>query len=115
MCNSFDDRYFPRPNATPLDQETLRPLKTSLGNLTPRIDYLTPVPISGAPNTQISPDSNLANVTECKIKDAGVYGAIPNNPQRHFVSGFPNYKERANLINNATLQFVAVDFSDLPG
>jgi hypothetical protein len=44
-----------------------------------------------------------------------VYGAIPNNPQRHFVSGFPNYKERANLINNATLQFVAVDFSDLPG
>jgi M6 family metalloprotease-like protein len=115
MCNSFDDRYFPRPNATPLDQETLRPLKTSLGNLTPRIDYLTPVPISGAPNTQISPDSDLANVTECKIKDAGVYGAIPNNPQRHFVSGFPNYKERANLINNATLQFVAVDFSDLPG
>ena len=115
MCNNFDDRYFPRPGAAPLDQKTLKPLKTPLGNMSHRIDYATPIPISGLPNTQISPESDLNNVQECKIKDAGVYGAIPNNPQRHFVSGFPNYNERANFINNATLQFVAVDFSDLPG
>ena len=115
MCNNFDDRYFPRPGAVALDQTTLRPIKTPQGSMNQRTDYATPKPITGVPNSSISPESLLASVAECKIKDAGVYGAIPNNPQRHFVSGFPNYKERANFINNATLQFVAVDFSDLPG
>ena len=115
MCNEFDDRYFPRPGAAPLDQNTLKPLKTPLGSLDPRTDYLAPTPISGAPQSPISDSSELAPIADCRIKDAGVARAIPNNPQRHFVSGFPNYPERANLLNNATLQFVAVDFSDLPG
>jgi len=115
MCNEWDDRYFPRPGAAPLDQNTLKPQKTPLGSLNQRTDYLAPTPLSGKPQTSISELSELATIAECKIKDAGVAGAIPNNPQRHFVSGFPNYPERANFLNNATLQFVAVDFSDLPG
>lgn len=115
MCNQFDDRYFPKPNSAPLDQETLRPLKTALGNLSHRADYKTPQPVSGNPNSPISPATELAPIGECKIKDGGVAGVIPNNPQRHFVSGFPNYPERANFLSDATLQFVPVDFSDLPG
>lgn len=115
MCNEFDDRYFPRPGAVPLDQNTLKPIKTALGSLGQRTDYLAPTPITGAPSTAVSDTSELAPITECKIRDAGFDRAIPNNPQRHFVSGFPNYPERANFLNNATLQFVAVDFSDLPG
>ncbi len=115
MCNEWDDRYFPRTGAAPLNQKTLMPEKTALGNLSHRIDYLAPNPISGSPTISISPTSDLATVNDCKIKDAGYYGAIPNNPQRHFVSGFPNYPERANFFNKGTLQFITIDFSDLPG
>ena len=115
MCNEWDDRYFPRPGAAPLNQDTLKPEKTALGNQSHRIDYLAPSAISGSPTTSISPNSDLATVNECKIKDAGYFGAIPNNPQRHFVSGFPNYPERANFFNKGTLQFITIDFSDLPG
>ncbi|MFM1937941.1 MAG: hypothetical protein RLZZ320_799 [Actinomycetota bacterium] len=89
--------------------------KSPLGSISHQITYQPPLPISGMPKTQVSPLTELADIEYCKIKDAGVAGDIPNNPQRHFVSGFPNYKERANFINNATLQFVAIDFSDLPG
>lgn len=115
MCNQFDDRYFPKPGSAPLDQTTLKPAKTPLGDLVHRADYKTPIAISGTPRSPISPTTELASVSECKIKDGGVAGVIPNNPQKHFVSGFPNYPERANFLNNATLQFVPVDFSDLPG
>ena len=86
-----------------------------MGSMKHRADYLAPTPVTGFARTEISPATELANLESCKIKDAGVAGAIPNNPQRHFVSGFPNYPERANFLNKATLQFVAVDFSDLVG
>ncbi|MEN9517234.1 MAG: hypothetical protein RL733_991 [Actinomycetota bacterium] len=115
MCNEWDDRYFPRPDAAPLDQETLKPLKTPLGNLSQRADYKTPLPISGTPTSPISPTTELAAISECKIKDGGVAGVIPNNPQRHFVSGFPNYPERADFFTKGTLQFITIDFPDLPG
>ena len=115
MCNQWDDRYFPRPGAPDLDQTTLKPLKSRLGNVAQTLDYVAPKPISGEPITKISDGSALAPSDSCRIKDAGYYRAIPNNPQRHFISGFPNYPERANFKNKGVLQFVTVDFSDLPG
>lgn len=88
---------------------------TPWGQMEHRVDYLPPIAISGNPKTLISDASELASISDCKIRDGGAAGVIQNNPQRHFVSGFPNYPERANFTQNATLQFVAVDFVDLPG
>ena len=67
------------------------------------------------PLTPISPQTSLAPIDICKIPDAGIFNDIPNNNQRHFVSGFSPYAERAKLNSNPVIQFVTIDFPDVQG
>ena len=115
LCNPRDDRYFPRAIFDRGSAPTQNQGDSELGGYGHRTDYVAPKPITGMPTTKISESSELAPIEQCKIKDAGYFRAIPNNPQRHFVSGFPNYPERANFQNKGVMQIVPVDFSDLPG
>ena len=115
MCNQFDDRYFPRPGGAAVDQKTGKVLLSPLGGMDVSTEYRTQIVNKQNAKTPITPVDELLAVTKCKIPDAGPLGEIINNPQRHFVSGFPLYKERAILVESPTIQVVAVDFSDLQG
>ena len=115
MCNQFDDKYFPRPGGEPVDQQTGRVLMGPLGSMDATTEYKVQKSSYSTPTSTISPKGDLAQVSQCRILDAGPLGDIPNNPQRHFTSGFPLYKERALLTQNPTIQVVALDFSDLQG
>ncbi len=115
FCNQFDDRYFPRQGADPVDQSTGKVLLGPLGSMNPTTEYKAQKSSYSKPTSTISPNSDLAQIAQCRILDAGPLGEIPNNPQRHFTSGFPVYKERALLNQNPTIQIVAVDFPDLQG
>lgn len=115
MCNSWDDKYFPRPDAPKLDQETLVPTKSVMGSMNPSIVYVAPKPLVGAPKTEITPTVSLGEIQKCKIRDGSFYRVTPSYTQHHFTSGFPNYPERANFQNKGILQIVPVDFPDLQG
>ena len=115
MCNNWDDKYFPRPDAPKIDQETLIPFKSEMGSMNPSIAYVAPKTISGSPRTQITEAEKLTDISKCRIKDGSYYRVTPNYTQRHFTVGFPNYPERANFINKGTMQIVPVDFPDLQG
>ena len=115
MCNQFDDRYFPRSDGLKVDQATGKVELDRLGSINQTTEYRAQKASYAKPTSSISPSSELAQISQCRILDAGPYGDIPNNPQRHFTSGFPLYKERAVLTQNPTIQVVAVDFADLQG
>lgn len=115
MCNNFDDRYYPRPGGDPVDQNTGRIIPGPLGSMNATIEYKDPGTPKQKSVSTITNSTDLSPITECKILDAGPFGDIPNNPQRHFVSGFPLYKERAVLAASPTIQVIAIDFSDLQG
>ena len=110
-----DNKLHPQTGAPEIDQATGKPFKGALGSTIQIVDYLQPPTIIASPRTAITNASDLAPTGECKILDAGVQNDIPNNPQRHFVSGFPMYPERAILTKNPVIQFIPVDFSDLQG
>lgn len=110
-----DNRLHPQTGAPEIDQTTGRPVKGPLGSTIHVVDYLQPPTITTTPKTAITEPAQLAPTSECKILDAGVKHEIPSNPQRHFVSGFPMYPERAVLTRNPVIQFIPVDFSDLQG
>jgi M6 family metalloprotease-like protein len=113
MCNQFDDRYAPRLNGEVVDQDTGRIKPGLMGSMTQTLEYKSQSTIAQQPKSTITNASELAPVTQCKIPDAGPYGDIANNPQKHFVSGFPIYPERAVLAANPTIQVIAIDFLDL--
>jgi M6 family metalloprotease-like protein len=85
------------------------------GSMNQSLSYNPQSVIRQKPKTLITESSDLASVSQCKIPDAGPLGEISNNPQRHFVSGFPLYSERAKLAESPTIQVLPVDFSDLQG
>ncbi len=115
MCNQFDDKYFPRPDGNLVDQTTGKIVLGPLGSLKATLEYRTQSNTTQKPISLITNPSELAAVSQCKIADAGPFGDIPNNPQRHFVSGFPLYPERALLSKSPTIQVIAIDFTDLQG
>lgn len=96
-------------------EKAIAELITPWGSMNNSLTYKAQTLPSQKPKSLITPASNLANISQCKIPDAGPLGDIPNNPQRHFVSGFPIYPERTKLSENPTIQVVPVDFSDLQG
>ena len=115
MCNQFDNRYFARPGAEEVDQTTGRFKKGPMQNTTAFIEWKEPVVISTRPKTEITSSSSLAEISLCKIPDAGAVGAMPIYNQHHFISGFGLYAERAPLTRDPVIQFVTIDFPDLPG
>ena len=118
MCNEFDDKYFPRPanlNPFKVDPKTGKRLKGEMQPIESKITWENPVVISTRPQSPITPISELATLDKCRVPDAGTVGAMPINSQHHFVSGFGLYKERAPLTRTPVIQFIAVDFPDLPG
>jgi M6 family metalloprotease-like protein len=115
MCNNWDDRYFPRQGADPVDQTTGKMVKGPMQRIGQLIDWIEPTVVRTMPNTAISSTSALAEISACKIPDAGAVGAMPSYSQQHFVAGFGLYAERAPLTRNPVIQFVTVDFPDLQG
>jgi M6 family metalloprotease-like protein len=115
MCNQFDNRYFARPGAEEVDQTTGRFKKGPMQNTTAFIEWKEPVVISTRPKTEITSSSSLAEISLCKIPDAGAVGAMPIYNQHHFISGFGLYAERAPLTRDPVIQFVTIDFPDLLG
>ena len=115
MCNQFDDRYFPREGADEVDQTTGKFKKGAMQQTTSLVEWKEPVVISTRPKTEISNSSSLADISACKIPDAGAAGAMPIYNQHHFVAGFGLYAERAPLTRNPVIQFVTIDFPDLQG
>ena len=115
MCNQFDDRYFPRPGGAEVDQATGKFKKGPMQETTQVIEWKEPEVISTRPKTEITNVSALAEVSLCKIPDAGAVGAMPFNNQHHFISGFGLYAERAPLTRDPVIQFVTIDFPDLQG
>ena len=123
MCNG--GTYTPRPasmNPFPVDPVTGKRLDTGLSNIQPLMQdsqpslaWVSNAGDSSLPSSNISSASDLSPIKNCKIPDAGVVGELPDIWQHHFVSGFLPYKERANLQKNPVIQFVTVDFPDLPG
>jgi M6 family metalloprotease-like protein len=110
-----DGHLHPQNGAPELNQQTGLPIPGPLGLLMSTTDYLSPANASKQPTTPQSAASEYSSVELCKIPDAGVAGEIVGNPQRHFTSGFGPYPERAKLMKNPVIQFLPVDFSDLPG
>jgi M6 family metalloprotease-like protein len=108
MCNEFDNRYFPRPARAEVE-------KGPMQEATHLIKWKEPEVIIARPKTEITNVSALADVSLCKIPDAGAVGAMPIYNQHHFVSGFGLYAERAPLTRDPVIQFVTVDFPDLQG
>lgn len=106
-----DGHLHPQDGAPRIDQATGRPIAGPMGTLVSTAEYVTPPTMAGKPKSAISAASS--DVTSCKIPDAGRNGDIPGNPQRHFVSGFGIYPERAKLAGNPVIQFVPVDFADV--
>ena len=115
MCNNWDDRYFPRQGADPVDQTTGKMVKGPMQRIGQLIDWIEPTVVRTMPNSSISPASSLAEISACKIPDAGAVGAMPSYSQQHFVAGFGLYAERAPLTRDPVIQFVTVDFPDLQG
>jgi M6 family metalloprotease-like protein len=115
MCNQFDNRYFARPGAEEVDQTTGRFKKGPMQNTTAFIEWKEPVVISTRPKTEITNPTSLAEISLCKIPDAGAVGAMPIYNQHHFISGFGLYAERAPLTRDPVIQFVTIDFPDLQG
>ena len=115
MCNNWDDKYFPRQGADPVDQTTGKMVKGPMQRIGQLIDWIEPTVVRTMPNTAISPTSVLSEISACKIPDAGAVGAMPSYSQQHFVAGFGLYAERAPLTRNPVIQFVTVDFPDLQG
>ena len=118
MCNEFDNTYFPRPanlNPFKVNPQTGEKLKNAMQETMQTIEWKDPKIVSTLPSSTISSRSELLDISKCKIPDAGVAGAMPNNEQHHFVSGFSPYPERAPLTRNPVIQFVTVDFPDLQG
>ena len=115
MCNNFDDRYFPRRGAQEVDQETGKVRKGAMQQIEQVIEWKAPTVVSTLLNSTISNGNALANISLCKIQDAGAVGAMPDYSQRHFISGFGLYPERAPLTRNPIIQFVTIDFPDLQG
>jgi M6 family metalloprotease-like protein len=115
MCNKFDDRYVPRPGADEIDQTTGTFKKKPMQQTTTKIEWKEPVVISTRPKTEITASTSLANISACKIPDAGAVGAMPSYMQQHFIAGFGLYAERAPLTRDPVIQFVTIDFPDLQG
>ena len=115
MCNQFDNRYFARPGAEEVDQTTGRFKKGPMQNTTAFIEWKEPVIINTRPKTEITISNSLAEISLCKIPDAGAVGAMPVYNQHHFISGFGLYAERAPLTRDPIIQFVTIDFPDLQG
>jgi len=115
MCNGFDDKYFPRPDGNLVDQTTGKIVLGPLGSLKATLEYRTQSNSTQKPISLITNPLELAAASQCKIADAGPVGDIANNPQKHFVSGFPLYPERALLSKSPTIQVIAIDFTDLQG
>ena len=123
MCNGGN--YTPRPenmNPFKVDQETGKILNSELPSNQPlmqpigqKIVWKQPTHIESRAKTSITPTNQLSSVNECKIQDAAANGVTLSNPQKHFVSGFGLYKERAPLTRSPVIQFVTVDFPDLQG
>jgi M6 family metalloprotease-like protein len=108
MCNEFDNRYFPRPARAEVEKGTMQ-------ETTQLIEWKEPEVISTRPKTEITNVSALAEISLCKIPDAGAVGAMPIYNQHHFISGFGLYAERAPLTRDPVIQFVTIDFPDLQG
>jgi M6 family metalloprotease-like protein len=108
-----DGQLHPQNGAPEIDQKTGQPAKGPLGINIMSTDYLNPPVITGKPTAILSEFST--DLTPCKIADAGTFGDIANNPQRHFSTGFPLYPERAKLDEKTVVQFIPVDFADLKG
>lgn len=123
MCN--DGRYTPRPsnmNPFPVDPVTGKRLDTGvqliqplMQDAQPQINWVLPTTNNEMPQSSITPNSDISPIQFCKIPDAGVAGDLPEFWQHHFVSGFSPYQERAKLDRSPVIQFVTIDFSDLPG
>lgn len=109
----------PKPVATPTPTPTFEVLPkreiSQYGSRRQTLEYVTPSQITASPKSKLTSNSELASVEKCKIQDAGFNGQILNNPQRHFSSGFPIYKERARFAENPVIQVVAIDFPNLQG
>ncbi len=108
-----DGKLHPENSAPEIDQTTGKPLAGPLGLNIMSTDYSNPPRITTKPSSALSVFAS--EVTPCKIADAGAKGDIPNNPQRHFATGFPLYPDRAKLDEKTVVQFVPVDFADLKG
>ena len=101
----------PDPIATP----TITPTRPEIGTANYYVNWVDNKSISVKPNLVISLSSELAPINLCKIPDAGLNEEITNNPQRHFVTGFSPYPERASFSKSPVIQFVPVDFPNLQG
>jgi M6 family metalloprotease-like protein len=106
-----DGHLHPQDNAPEINQKTGRPYKDVLGTTISTTAYVKPPVVTVKPKTKLS--KLASDVTPCKIPDAGVDGAIPSNPQKHFVSGFSPYPQRAVLTKKPVIQFIPVDFADV--
>ena len=118
MCNEFDNTYFPRPanlNPFKVDPKTGKRLKGEMQSIGHVITWQPPTNVEAQFQTSITPYNQLSSINECKIQDAAANGVTLSNPQKHFVSGFGLYKERAPLTRSPVIQFVTVDFPDLQG
>jgi M6 family metalloprotease-like protein len=115
MCNQWDDRYFPSNNPAEIDQTTGKFKKAAMQRVVQLIEWVEPVVVKTMPTSSISATNSLANLSECKIPDAGAVGAMPSYSQQHFIAGFGLYPERAPLTRNPVIQFVTIDFPDLQG
>ena len=106
-----DGFLHPQNDAPEIDQKTGKPVVGALGSTVLATDYVEPPVVTAKPKTTLSLKSKP--VSSCKILDAGLRGWVSLNTQRHFVSGFPTYPERASLSNHPVIQFIPVDFSDV--
>jgi M6 family metalloprotease-like protein len=102
-------------NPFKVDPTTGKKLRGEMQQISQSIDWVEPTEIKTIPKTQISDASALSNLEMCKVKDAASDGVVLSNVQKHFVSGFGLYAERAPLKRNPVIQFVTVDFPDLAG
>jgi len=123
MCNGGN--YTPKPesmNPFKVDQTTGEILNQNSKSKVPGPDasgmstyWLDSKEIAARYVSTISNTSELSSVSQCKIQDASAAGEKLENPQKHFVSGFGLYKERAPLTRTPVIQFLTVDFPDLQG
>ncbi|MBU3643331.1 MAG: hypothetical protein FGM48_05325 [Candidatus Nanopelagicaceae bacterium] len=104
-CSGFTTMVnYSNPKIRPLMQDTMQTIK-----------WAEPKEIASTNITEITSRANLSDLTQCKIKDAPAAGENISNPQRHFISGFGLYEERAPLTRSPIIQFVTIDFPDLQG
>ena len=123
MCNGGN--YTPKPesmNPFKVDQTTGQIIPESLPSDRPAMQdvksvilWKDPKEVASTPRTTITVNSELADLNQCKIRDAASAGENLSNPQKHFVSGFGLYEERAPLTRSPIIQFITIDFPDLQG